>query len=83
MTPTGTIQMHTASSGALPVNCDVYDVGIYFPDVLPGGYFLPALPVNECPRLFGPINGLLGRDVIDRSVMTYNPFGGGLLTMSF
>ena len=79
---TSTIQLHTASSGASPVSCEEYDVSLVFPDAQPGGWGFATVPIVECQPLNGPIDGLLGRDILDRSILTYNPYGN-IVTISF
>ncbi len=79
---TGSVQLHTASSGTTPVNCEQYDVSLVFPDAQPGSWGFPTAPVVECLPLDGPIDGLLGRDLLDRSILTYNPYGN-IVTISF
>lgn len=82
LVPTGSVPVHTASSGSVPVNCDEYDVSLFFPDARPGGWGFPSVPIIECLPLQGPADGLLGRDVLDRSILTYNSFSN-IVTISF
>lgn len=79
---TGTVQLHTASSAGIPLECEQYDVSLVFPDALPGGWGFATVPIVECLPLDGPIDGLLGRDLLDRSILTYNPFAN-IVTISF
>jgi len=79
---TGSVPVHTASSGTATVNCDEFDVSLFFPDAQPGGWGFASVPIIECSPLQGPIDGLLGRDILDRSILTYNPFSN-LVTISF
>lgn len=80
--PTGTTHVHTASSGNSPVECDEYDVSLVFPDAIPAAWGIATMPVIESAPLDGPIDGLLGRDVLNRAILTYNPFAT-IVTMSF
>ena len=79
---TGTTQLDTASSGATPIDCEEYDVSLVFPDAQPGSWGITSIPIVECLPLDGPIDGLLGRDVLNRAIMTYNPFTN-VVTISF
>jgi hypothetical protein len=79
---TGSTQIHTASSGTTPVDCDEYDVSMVFPDSLPAPWGIASLTVIECLPLDGPIDGLLGRDILNGAILTYNPFAN-VVTISF
>lgn len=79
---TGIVEVYTASSGATPVPCEAYDVSLIFPDAVPGPWGIASLNVIECLTLDGPIDGLLGRDVLNQSILTYNPFAN-VFTISF
>jgi Aspartyl protease len=72
LTPTGSGPMHTASTAGTPVVCPQYDVSIIMPTV-PVACCFAATPVFECQPLAGSIQGLLGRDILDRCILTYNP----------
>jgi hypothetical protein len=80
--PTGSIQLHTPSTGGNPVQCDQYEVGIVFARALPNPWPVDILPIFECQKFIGTYQGLLGRDILDQSVLTYNSFGQ-TVTISF
>lgn len=80
--PTGTTHIHTASSGDTPVECDEYDVSLVFPDAFPSAWGIATMAIIESAPLDGPIDGLLGRDVLNRAILTYNPFAN-IVTISF
>jgi hypothetical protein len=82
LTPTGSIPTFTPTTGNVPVNCDQYDVTIIFPNAIPFGWQFQTVPVIECKPLTGSIQGLLGRDILNRCVLTYNPFSP-VVTLSF
>lgn len=70
--PTGQIAIHTPSTQGQPHSCNQYDVGI----TLLGGanevvYLNTALPIIEGQFKAQGIDGLLGRDVLAKSRMTY------------
>ena len=71
LTPTGTTLISTPSTGAIPHQCNTFDVGVVF-----------AHPVNN--RIFGVvpivatdfsaqrIDGLLGRDILSSCLFVYD-----------
>jgi hypothetical protein len=70
---TGSVAIQTPSTAGTPVSCNQYDVSIFIPDQSgQGGFFLGALPVIETPLASQGIEGLIGRDVIDRCTLVYN-----------
>lgn len=76
LTPTGSIPVHTPSTGTTPHYCDQYDVALLLP--LPGGmhYQFPALPVIASDLQAQGIQALIGRDVLARGVLIYDGFAG-------
>ncbi|MDA8079985.1 MAG: aspartyl protease family protein [Nitrospiraceae bacterium] len=74
LTPTGTVQMVTPSTGKDPVDVDQYDVGIIIPGVSPDTppFVLPILPVCCTDLAMQGIHALIGRDVLEHCVLTYN-----------
>ena len=80
--PTGAVHVHTASSGGTPVKCDLYDISLFFPDAQPGSWGFATVSIIECMPLDGPIDGLLGRDILEQSILTYNSFSN-IVTISF
>ena len=74
LTPTGSQQVNTPSTGTEPATLEQYDVGLIIPaatrDHVP--FYLPTLPVL-CTDLAGQgIQALIGRDVLAHCVLTYN-----------
>jgi hypothetical protein len=82
LVPTGSVPVHTTSTGASPVNCDGFDVSLVFPDAQPNGWGFPSIPIIERLPLQGPVDGLIVRDVLDRSILTHNSFSN-VVTISF
>lgn len=66
--------MHTPSTANAPIQCMQYDVSLFVPGAAQGGqaYFIDALPVVETSFAGQNIDGLIGRDVLDRCVLVYN-----------
>jgi hypothetical protein len=88
LTPTGSVKVHTPSTGQEPVEKQVYDIGLAIvaaqPPAVPFSFplFLQSLPVLAADFSGQAIDGLLGRDVLRFARMTY---GGpeNLLLLSF
>ena len=73
LTPTGTIMMHTPSSGALPSSASTFDVGLIVLGISPADqHVLPVHSVSECDLSAQGIHGLLGRDILMHSRLTYS-----------
>lgn len=76
--PTGSIPIHTPSTGGTPMSADTYDIGL----MIPGPpATLPFVRANMQVSAMDLISGqglqmLLGRDVLSQFVMTYNGAGG-------
>lgn len=84
LTPTGTVMMQTPSTAGTPHSCYQYDVTVFIPGSRQSdpGFVIDALPVSETHLRSQGIDGLIGRDVIDRCVLIHNgPMGW--LTISF
>jgi len=71
LTPTGTMPIHTPSTGNAPHQCNQYDVHltIIHPRL---SFAIPALPIIESDFSQQGIQGLLGRDVLAGCVLVYN-----------
>lgn len=81
LTPTGTMDIHTPSTGINPVQQNQYDVRIIIPHSAISRYF-HAVPVLEANFQAQGIQGLLGRDILKECVLFYNG-EIGLYTLSF
>jgi hypothetical protein len=76
LSPSGSIAVHTPTTGGAPVNCNQYDVGIMIPHQQ-SPFVIPAIPVTECSPLFGNIQGLIGRDILSICMfLFYGPVQG-------
>lgn len=72
LTPTGQIPVNSATSGATPVMCDQYDVGLIIPPPT-GPFVAPTIPVTAHQLLLAQgFHALIGRDVLSRCVLVYN-----------
>ena len=80
--PSGVVSIQTPSTAGGTHSCNQYDVGLYIPsnDSRPG-FFIDALPVIETSLSSQGIDGLIGRDVLDRCVLVYNG-SAGMFTLS-
>ena len=81
---TGNVPMQTPSTGGVPVYCNQYDVSVYLPDSGSGGggFYIGALPVIETSFAAQGIEGLIGRDIIDKCTMVYNG-SAGMFTLAY
>jgi hypothetical protein len=71
--PSGTVPIHTPSTGVTPVECNQFDVGIGI--VMDDGEIhLPGMvvPVIESDLKSLGIHALLGRDILAQSVLIYD-----------
>jgi hypothetical protein len=69
--------MQTPSTGAALHQCNLYDVSLLVPALAGAPFFLDATPVMESQLRSQGIDGLLGRDVLEKFVLFYNsPMGG-------
>jgi hypothetical protein len=86
LTPTGSVPVHTPSTGATPVVQQLYDIGLAI--ISPPGpagsghHFVPNLPVLATDLSAQNLDGLLGRDVLRMCRMTYSG-PDNLLMLSF
>ncbi len=84
MSPTGQINVLTPSTGGTPVQMDTYDVNLYFG--FPGRnipvHTVPTVPIVCTDFQAQGIQGLIGRDILQKSVLIYNG-EVGISTLSF
>jgi hypothetical protein len=78
--PTGTVGVHTASSGPAPHQKSTYDVDL----TIPGGWnglthHIGALPVTDGNFAGLGIHGLFGRDILRSARMTYTGIDNAVL----
>ena len=81
---TGNVPMQTPSTAGVPVHCNQFDVTVYIPDSGQGGggFYVGALPVVEASFAGQGIEGLIGRDLIDRCTLIYNG-SAGMFTLAY
>ncbi|WP_413211955.1 aspartyl protease family protein [Paraburkholderia kururiensis] len=70
--PTSMVGMHTPSTNGVVQQCNLYDVQIVIaaPNSVP--FVINALAVMEASLRPQGIDGLIGRDVLDRTCLIYN-----------
>lgn len=75
ISPSGSVNVQTPSTGSVPHVCNQYDVQLFVPNSDPsqGGLGIEALPVLESVLAPQGIDGLLGRDVLEHCILIYNP----------
>jgi len=84
LTPTGTVSVHTPSTGPAAHVAEQYDVSV----VIPGAgthhvpLALPAVPVMAAHLSIQGIDALIGRDVLRDCIFIYNG-SVGLFTIAF
>lgn len=77
LTPTGSVSIHTPSTNGVPHSCNQYDVMLYIPGANAGiGCLIEALGVIETSLSAQGIDGLIGRDLLDRWTCIYNGAAG-------
>jgi hypothetical protein len=75
--PTGAVNIHTPSTNGVTQSCNQYDVMLFIPGAanLPG-CLIEAVAVIEAPLACQGIDGLIGRDLLDRWTSVYNGSAG-------
>lgn len=72
LTPTGTVMVHTPTTGQSAVQFAQYDVMLIIPGAVAGeAWVIQALPITESDLSAQSIQGLIGRDVLDRAMFIY------------
>jgi len=73
LTPTGSVNIHTPSTNGIVHTCNQYDVMLFIPGASAGsGCLIEAVGVIETSLAAQGINGLIGRDLLDRWMCVYN-----------
>ena len=73
LTPSGTAQVHTPSTGGTPHNCNQFDIALYV--IMDGNQVhVPSviIPVIESDLNQQGIQALIGRDILNQSVLHYD-----------
>lgn len=73
LSPTGTVMCHTPSTAGTAVPMYQFDLMIYLPgSTNVAGWLIDSIPVMESSFEGQAIDGLIGRDIIDRGLLVYN-----------
>lgn len=73
ISPTGAVMVHTPSTAGSAVLMPQYDLMLFVPGMGgAAGWLLDGLQVTAAILDGQPIDGLIGRDVLDRGVLIYN-----------
>ena len=73
LTPTGSVNIHTPSTNGVTHSCNQYDVMLFIPGENSGtGCLIEAIGVIETSLSTQCIDGLIGRDLLDRWTCVYN-----------
>lgn len=68
---------HTPSTAGVAVPMYQYDLMLYVPGAAnAGGWMIEALPIMASSFEGQTIDGLIGRDIIDRGMLVYNGCAG-------
>lgn len=68
--PRGTRDILTATSGATPTSCSTYDVAFKLATYGDDPWILPAIEVIGRPLFNHSIDGMIGRDILNRLVLS-------------
>lgn len=82
LAPSGSVSIQTPSTAGNSHQCNQYDASIYIPNGASGGHFIDAMPVLETHLSSQGIDGLIGRDILDRCTLVYNG-SLGVLTLAY
>jgi len=73
LTPTGSVSIHTPSTNGITHSCNQYDIMLFIPGMSAGtGCLIEALGILETSLASQGIDGLIGRDLLDRWTCIYN-----------
>jgi hypothetical protein len=72
LVPTGSIMMHTPSTGTVPHPVQTYDIALAFAGIGGAVHSLVAHSVSACDFSGQAIDGLLGRDILAESRLIYS-----------
>lgn len=73
LTPTGQTRVFTSNSQGLPERCDVYDIELEIVNSSgQASWKIQPLAVLARPLINLSNNGMLGRDVLDMGLLTYD-----------
>lgn len=77
LNPTGVMMAHTPSTAGNAVPMQQYDLMIYIPgSMINVGWSIDSLQVSASSFSGQSIDGLIGRDIIDRGLLVYNGQAG-------
>lgn len=80
--PTGVVGIQTPSTAGGSHQCNQYDAAIYIPGGNNIGFWVEALPIVETSLASQGIEGLIGRDIINRCTLVYNG-SANLVTLAY
>ena len=81
LSPTGSVSVHTPSTGSQPVNQDQYDVSLTFLHSKLS-FNIASIPVVASNLQMQGIDALIGRDILDDFLLVYDG-QLGLFTLGF
>jgi len=83
LVPTGSVPIHTSSTGSIGHSCNQFDVSLVIIGASGGAiYSNSSLAIVESDFSTHGIHGLLGRDLLQKAILTYHGFAE-IFTLSF
>ena len=70
--PTGSVRMHTPSTGATSLAVSTYDIELHFTGAGGNVHSFPSIGVIGCDFSGQAIDGLFGRDALRQSRLVYS-----------
>jgi hypothetical protein len=80
--PTGTVPVHTPSTGPIPHPANQYDVSITLHHPPQLSFSIPNIPVVDSDLSIQGIDALIGRDILENALLVYDG-STGIFTMAF
>lgn len=75
----GSINVHTPSTGLASIAIDQYDASVLIPgNTTDGTLVIEAIPIVAAHLRSQGIDGLIGRDILDRCLLVYNGATGSV-----
>lgn len=77
LNPTGAVMIHTPLTAGNAVSMPQFDLMVYVPGAANSqGWLIESIPVMASSFAGQDIDGLIGRDIIDRGLLVYNGHAG-------
>ena len=80
--PTGTVPVHTPSTGPNPYPANQYDVSITLHHLPHLSFSIANIPVVDSDLSIQGIDALIGRDILENALLVYDGYTG-IFTLAF